>query len=313
MTGPAHGEEITADADQSAPCATRYRGRFAPSPSGPLHFGSLVAALASFLEARQRQGEWLLRIEDIDAPRNVPGAADGLLRDLERLGLHWDGDVILQNTNSDRHRHALHQLARDLHCFPCACSRREAGPGPYPGTCRQGIAQGKTARSVRMRVCDAQVSVLDRIQGIYHQSLEHEVGDFVVARADGIMAYNLAVAVDDAHEGITDVVRGSDLLSSTPRQIHIMHALTLNTPSYAHVPVATHASGQKLSKQTHAPSIALAEPGLLLVGALSFLGQHPPTALSRMVVAEILDWAIQNWRMAAVPRKMGQVWPLTTP
>lgn len=287
-----------------------YRGRFAPSPTGPLHFGSLVAAVASYLEARVRGGEWLVRMEDVDTPRTVPGAADDILRTLEALGMTWDGDVLYQSARSDAYRAAFERLQRAGKVYPCACSRREIADSAvfgiesyvYPGTCRHGLAQGREARSWRVLTGGPVVAFTDAIQGLVAHDLERDIGDFVLYRADSVYAYQLAVVVDDADQGITHVVRGADLLDSTPRQIYLQRLLGYATPYYAHVPVAVNAARQKLSKQTLAPAIDLTKASAALVGALGFLRQSPPDALRRARVAEVWAWARANWRLQRVPR-----------
>ncbi len=285
----------------------RYVGRFAPSPTGPLHIGSLVAALASWLDARAAHGRWLLRMEDLDQPREQPGAADAILRALEALGLEWDGAVVYQSARAERYRAALETLGSRGLTYPCGCSRREIadsatnpdGARVYPGTCRNGLAPGKTARSIRVRTAPEPIRFVDRIQGEIAQSVEREVGDFVLWRADGIFAYQLAVVVDDAEQGVTDVVRGADLLDSTARQIHLQRLLGAPTPRYAHVPVAVNAAGEKLSKQTGAAAINLARTGAELGRALALLGHAPPQGLD---ARKLLRWAIENWDPARVPR-----------
>ena len=266
-----------------------YAGRFAPSPSGPLHFGSLVAALASWLDARAARGRWLVRIEDLDAPRTQPGAADEILRTLERLGLHWDGEVLYQSRRTGLYRDALERL-RDR-TYWCSCSRREIadsslgmaadGAQIYPGTCRGGVAPGKTPRALRLKAAGA-VEFIDRVQGRQTQILERDVGDFVLERADGQFAYQLAVVVDDAAQGITDVVRGADLLDSTPRQIYLQQVLGYPTPRYLHVPAAVNAAGEKLSKQTGASPVGSAPD---LRRALAFLNQPETDDLGQAVRA----------------------------
>ena len=287
-----------------------YRGRFAPSPTGPLHFGSLVAAVASYLEARSHAGEWLVRMEDLDPPRVVQGAADDILRTLEACGMQWDHAVVYQSTRTDAYHAELHRLRAAGLVYPCACSRREIADsatsgieGPvYPGTCRDGLAPGKTARAWRINTCGADVRFEDAIQGPVRQNLETDIGDFVLLRADHVYAYQLAVVVDDAEQGITDVVRGADLLDSTPRQIYLQRLLNLPTPRYCHVPVAVNAGGEKLSKQTRAVPIDAAQPRPALIAALRFLGHEPPPALANADVAALWDWAIANWRIERVPR-----------
>jgi len=258
-----------------------YVGRFAPSPTGPLHFGSLVAALASYLEARAAKGKWLLRMEDLDKARAQPGAADDILRALERLGLEWDAPLLVQSARLERYRAALDELTRRGLAYPCSCTRKELedsalaidGARIYPGTCRHGLAAGKSARALRLRTHGAPIGFADAIQGWIEQRVEQEVGDFVLLRADGIVAYQLAVVVDDMDQGVTDVVRGADLLDSSARQIHLQRLLGARTPRYAHVPVALNAAGEKLSKQTSARPLDLSDPQAELARARRFLGQ----------------------------------------
>jgi glutamyl-Q tRNA(Asp) synthetase len=289
----------------------RYRGRFAPSPTGPLHFGSLVAALGSYLDARAHGGEWLVRMEDLDPPRETPGAADQILRTLQSLGLHWDGVVLRQSERGDAYQAALAELERRDATYPCACTRREIGDSAlagidgtlvYPGTCRNGLPAGRTARATRVRVDDAVIEFDDAVQGRMRQQLAAAVGDFVLRRADGLFAYQLAVVVDDAAQGITDVVRGADLLDSTPRQILLQRLLGAPTPRYLHLPVATNAAGEKLSKQTRAPPIDRARPGAALLAALDFLGQRADARLVGAPPADVLAAAIARWDRALIPR-----------
>jgi glutamyl-Q tRNA(Asp) synthetase len=287
----------------------RYRGRFAPSPTGPLHFGSLVAAAGSFLEARTRGGEWLVRMEDLDPPRVIPGAAGEILRALEACGMEWDGPVALQSGRNDAYHAALHRLRQAGRVYPCACSRREiadsavaGAEGPvYPGTCRGGVAPSRTARAQRLDTRSAAVAFDDAIQGRIGCDLERECGDFVLYRADGVYAYQLAVVVDDAEQGITHVVRGADLLGSTPRQIYLQQLLELAQPRYMHLPVAVNERGEKLSKQTFAAPVDAARPLPALVAALSFLGQPPPRELARATVGDLWTWAGKNWKLDRVP------------
>ena len=278
-----------------------YVGRFAPSPTGLLHFGSLVAALAGWLDARRAGGQWLLRMEDLDTPRVIPGAGDAILRQLEACGLEWDGPVVHQNARLDLYQDAIRKLG--THGYSCACTRKELedsalaidGSRIYPGTCRGGLAPGKAARAIRVRTVDEPIVFTDRVQGEISQSLETDVGDFVVRRADGLFAYQLAVVVDDAAQGITDVVRGADLLDSTARQIYLQQLLALPSPRYLHVPVAVNAAGEKLSKQTLAPNAGPED----LRRALVFLGMNPPTGLAPR---ELLAWGSRHWNASRVPR-----------
>lgn len=293
-----------------------YRGRFAPSPTGALHFGSLVAALASWLDARAAGGDWLVRLEDLDTARNVPGAADMILRSLDAFGLHWDGPVVSQGGRVDLYQAALDRLLSNGSAFGCACTRSEiaaiVSPGAdgtvYPGTCRDGLPDGRRVRAWRVRVDDRATGFEDRIQGCFIQHLQPDVGDFVVKRADGVFAYQLAVVVDDAQQGVTDIVRGADLLDSTPRQLWLQCLLGLPHPRHAHVPVATNRQGQKLSKQTYAPAIGTRDAIASLRQALRFLGQPaPPDAAGS--VADLLDFARANWRIERVPPGTRQAAP----
>ncbi|NMF89518.1 tRNA glutamyl-Q(34) synthetase GluQRS [Aromatoleum petrolei] len=292
------------------PAPPPYIGRFAPSPTGPLHFGSLVAAIGSFLEARSRAGRWLLRIEDVDAPRTVPGAADAIIATLARFGFEWDGEIVWQSRRLDAYRTAFEQLRVAGHVFPCACTRREMadsalardGSRIYPGTCRTGLPPGRSAHAWRVRA-QGTVAFDDRVQGRQEEDLARDVGDFVVLRGDGQFAYQLAVVVDDAAAGVTDVVRGADLLGSTGRQIHLQHLLGVPTPGYAHLPVVVNAAGEKLSKQTLAAPIDALPPGTALAAALAFLGHMPPAELAHGPLATQWAWAIANWKLDRVPRQ----------
>jgi len=289
---------------------TPYRGRFAPSPTGPLHFGSLVAAVGSFLEARSRNGEWLVRIEDLDPPREEPGASDDILRTLEACGMQWDGEIVYQSTRRDAYHAALHSLRDRGLIYPCACSRREIADsaiagidGPvYPGTCRNGLQPQRSARVWRVRTDRQLVEFIDIVQGCVAQRLEINVGDYVLYRADRVYAYQLAVVVDDAEQGITDVVRGADLLSSTPRQLYLQKLLGYPTPNYMHLPVALNSAGEKLSKQTLAPAVNKAEALLWLWQVLCFLGQKPPQELTRGTLHDLWNWAISHWQPRNIPK-----------
>ena len=289
-----------------------YVGRFAPSPTGPLHFGSLVAALASWCDARAAGGTWLVRMEDLDRPREMPGAAAEILRALRAFGLEWDGEVMVQSARDAAYRAALARLGALV--YPCGCTRREIadsamtapdGAHVYPGTCREGLAPGRTARAMRIRVDDARVAFDDAVQGRIEQDLARDVGDFVLMRADGVFAYQLAVVVDDAEQGVTHVVRGADLLDSTPRQIFLQRALGVAEPRYLHVPVATNAAGEKLSKQTLAAPVDAADPLPALRSALAFLGQPVPDAGR---VDAMLGAAAERWDRAAIPRVRARAW-----
>ncbi|MBI5752417.1 MAG: tRNA glutamyl-Q(34) synthetase GluQRS [Hydrogenophilales bacterium] len=286
-----------------------YRGRFAPSPTGPLHFGSLITALGSYLDAKSQGGEWWLRIDDLDPPRVAPGAIDAILRAMEAYGLAWDGAVQYQRQRGEAYAAALAGLQGLGVVYACACSRREIAdssigrPGApvYPGICRAGLAPGKIARALRVDTRGACVDFADRLQGAVMQDLEREAGDFIVQRADGLFAYQLAAVVDDAELGITDIVRGADLLDSTLRQVYLRRLLDLPLPRYLHLPVAVNALGEKLSKQTLAPPLDMAHPQPALVQALRFLNHAPPQALEGAETREILAWAVQNWSVARIP------------
>jgi glutamyl-Q tRNA(Asp) synthetase len=289
--------------------SSHYIGRFAPSPSGPLHFGSLVAAVGSYLDARARGGRWLLRIDDVDAPRSVPGAADGILRTLEHHGFEWDGEEVWQSRRLHAYAEALDVLRRGGHVYGCACTRREIadsalardGSRVYPGTCRAGLTDGRSPRAWRVKAA-GRIGFEDAVQGWQEEDLATEVGDFVVLRADGQFAYQLAVVVDDAQAGVTHIVRGADLLDSTGRQRHLQQLLGYRAPVYAHLPVVVNRAGEKLSKQTLATGIDGVDTGVAWRAALAFLGQNPPAALAQASPDEIRAWAIAHWSLAHVPR-----------
>ncbi len=282
-----------------------YVGRFAPSPTGPLHFGSLVAATASYLQARANNGRWLLRIEDIDPPRSQQGATDSILRALEKYGFEWHAEVIFQSQSHAAHEAALQSLLdRDL-AYPCGCSRSDLAGAPrgalgiiYPGTCRNGCDAADTA--IRLRTSDAPISFLDGLQGLQTQRLESESGDFVIRRRDGLIAYHLAVVVSDALEGITEIVRGIDLMDSTPRQIWLQRLLGYPTPNYLHIPVITHPNGDKLSKLTGAKPIPLDDAVPALFAALVALRQEPPETLLQERLPLLWQWSVENWRIDAL-------------
>jgi glutamyl-Q tRNA(Asp) synthetase len=283
----------------------RYIGRFAPSPSGDLHLGSLYTAAASYLDARSRSGRWLVRLEDLDRPRVVPGAAREILRTLEAFGFEWDGDVVRQSERTERYVDALEALrARDL-TFECSCSRSQlAEDDRYPGHCRAAPLKtvGPTATRLRIEPCTIQFS--DRIQGTFRQDVAASVGDIVLRRRDQVIAYVLAVVVDDAAQGVTDVVRGADLLDNTPRQIHLQRLLGLRTPSYSHVPVLVEPDGKKLAKSARSARLRdrSALPALLQVFAL--LGLAPPPELGGGTVSEAWGWALRSWREHRVPPRL---------
>ncbi len=323
----------------SRPSATRrYRGRFAPSPTGPLHFGSLVAALGSFLDARANDGEWLVRIEDLDPPREMPGAADHILFTLDAFGFEWSGAVLYQSRRLEAYERALKSLEARGFLYRCRCTRKEIAnaiaarsrpmirqqgsadrlipedpdtrESVYPGTCRAATRPILGTHAKRIRVGDVRIGFTDALQGHIEQSLADEVGDFVLQRADGLFAYQLAVVVDDAEQGITDIVRGADLLDSTPRQIFLGQILGDPPLQYLHLPVAVDKDGAKLSKQTRAtpltPHIA---PAATLCAALRFLGHAPPREAAAWTPHEILAWGTSNWWRLNLPKTRALTYP----
>lgn len=286
--------------------APPYRGRFAPSPTGLLHAGSLTTAVGSYLQARTQGGEWLLRMEDLDPPREMPGASAAILRTLEALGFAWDGPVVYQSQRLDAYQQALDHLVAQQRAYPCACTRREialAGQAGldgvvYPGTCRAGLPAGRTGRAWRLRVPAGLTRVVDGLHGPIEQDVLACVGDYVLKRADGLFAYQLAVVVDDAWQGVNAVVRGADLLDSTTRQIVLQQALGVATPSYVHLPVLVNAAGEKLSKQTLAPAIRPDAAAAELRLALTRLGHPPPADCGGL--AELWAWALAHWQVSRV-------------
>lgn len=288
-------------------------GRFAPSPTGPLHFGSLLAAVGSYCMARRSGGHWLLRIEDLDLPRVVPGAADAIMHLLEQLGLLWDGPVVWQSQRAEAYQAALEQLRGQGLLFDCGCSRREilaSAPHPgedgpiYPGTCRHGLPEGRSARAQRVRVPDQQICFVDGVFGPHRQCLADAVGDFVLKRADGQFAYQLAVVVDDADAGITQVVRGADLLGSTSRQVYLQACLGLPSPHYYHLPLVLGDDGDKMSKRHGSVErIPPGREGSLLCGVLRALGQTPPAYGPGVPAGEVLGWAADHFDATLVPRR----------
>ena len=278
-----------------------YVGRFAPSPTGPLHFGSLVTAVGSYLQAKHHQGQWLIRIEDIDRPRVVHGAAADQIRTLAQFGLISDQAVTYQSHFHQRHQQALRQLLAAEQGFYCRCSRRQLpASGLYPGTCREQRLPPKPRRSVRLRVPETTLSVEDAVQGPYAQDLGQEVGDFVVLRGDGLIAYQLAVVVDDHASAVTEVVRGADLLSSTPRQCLLYDCFGWPRPNYVHLPVVIDSNGRKLSKSDGADPIQAHQAALTLALALTALGHTPPR--TERSLGGLWQWAEQHWRLSLVPR-----------
>jgi glutamyl-Q tRNA(Asp) synthetase len=294
----------TATAD--APGSDRpYVGRFAPSPTGGLHLGSLYTAAASFLDARANGGGWLVRIEDLDGPRVVPGSADGILRTLSRFGFEWDGDVVYQSDRADRYAAALDGLGARGLTFQCSCSRLQlAEDERYPGHCRNGPVKPGTPRATRVRVEDAVVQFTDRIQGTFRQNVAAAVGDMLVRRRDQLFAYVLAVVVDDAAQHVTHVVRGADLLDNTPRQIYLQRLLGLNTPDYAHVPLLTEPDGRKLAKSSRSVLLDSNTPLPLIIEVFDLLNLSPPAELELATIPEAWSWAIAKWNIDRVPKRL---------
>jgi glutamyl-Q tRNA(Asp) synthetase len=281
-----------------------YIGRFAPTPSGYLHFGSLIAALASYLDARAAGGRWLLRMEDLDPPREMPGAQTAILQALEAYGFEWDGHMVCQSSRLDIYNSVIEGLIRDGHAYACTCSRKELEPfnGLYPGFCREA-GRDIHGAAIRLRVPERKYGFTDRVQGEFHQQLDREIGDFVIRRRDGLIAYQLAVVLDDAWQGITDIVRGADLLDSTPRQLYLQELLGLPQSRYLHVPLIIQPDGHKLGKRYRSPPLQPTEATPLLLRALRALGQQPETDLHDALPGEVLSWAITHWNADRIPRR----------
>ena len=282
-----------------------YIGRFAPTPSGRLHFGSLVAALASYLDARSVGGRWLMRMEDLDPPREEPGAQAAILKALESYSFEWDGEVVRQSDRHDAYAEVLNRLFNHGLAYACTCSRKQLEPyhGIYPGFCRNA-GHGTEDAAIRLRVPELEYHFIDRVQGEYRQHLGREVGDFVIRRRDGLYAYQLAVVLDDAWQGITDIVRGADLLDSTPRQLYLQELLGLRQPRYLHIPLITQPDGNKLGKSYRSPPLTEDQATPLLLRALRALGQNPATELAYASPREVLNWGIAHWDATLIPRTL---------
>lgn len=280
-----------------------YIGRFAPTPSGYLHFGSLVAALASWLDARAAGGRWLVRMEDLDPPREVAGAQAAILQTLDSYGLHWDGEVVYQSLRHDAYQQVIDRLLAQGLAYACTCSRKQLEPyqGIYPGTCRNAGHTTEDA-AIRVRVPELLYRFQDRVQGAYSQHLGRESGDFVIRRRDGLYAYQLAVVLDDAWQGVTDIVRGADLLDSTPRHLYLQELLGLPQPRYLHVPLIIQPDGNKLGKSYRSPPLDPDQAAPLLVRALRALGQAPEADLADGSVQDVLGWGVAHWNSDAIPR-----------
>lgn len=280
---------------------TTYVGRFAPTPSGPLHFGSIVAALASYLDARHNGGKWLLRIEDIDTPRVRAGADRKIIDTLEILGLEWDGDIVYQGNRLDHYQRALEVLQDKGLLYRCYCPRRITRGKPYPGTCRTRPGRDSKPHSLRIITPERPVSFDDAIQGRLTGRLNELTGDFILRRSDGLVAYNLAVVIDDAAQGVTHIVRGADLTDTTFNQAYLQSVLNLPIPEYAHHPLVLDEDGKKISKQDGATDVlAGASPETVLLQALRFSGQNPGQGLNGAGKRDILAWAVDHWKIEAV-------------
>ena len=286
----------------------RYIGRFAPSPTGPLHIGSLISALASYLDAKANSGLWLLRMEDLDPPREMPGAAEQIIECLQQHHLQWDDDILWQSQRHNIYHQTVEQLLTERKAFYCTCSRADLqqSGGIYNGHCRGQQQPPKQANAIRLQVPDQALGFDDQIQQHFNQHLQQDVGDFVIRRKDSLFAYQLAVVVDDAHQQVTHVVRGSDLLDSTPRQIFLQQQLGLATPHYCHLPVVTNEQGQKLSKQTYAKALSADDAPGNLLKALFFLQQTLPPKSIQQDCRAILHWAIEHWQPSLIKSQLGQ-------
>lgn len=281
-----------------------YIGRFAPSPTGPVHFGTLLAAVGSYLQAKANNGKWLVRMEDVDTTRKVEGTDVDILHTLGAYGFEWDADMVYQSKRTELYQQALDLLRDDGFLFPCLCSRKqlaETGSDVYPGTCRERHFPEHGEHAVRVRVENAVIRFDDAIAGRQEQRLSTECGDFVVKRRDGLFAYQIAVVVDDALQGVTEIVRGADLLDSTPRQIYLQRLLRYPTPRYCHLPLVVDDTGNKISKSAGAAKVDITDREATLVHVLDLLGQQPPGDLAKAGLEAIWHWAIDHWDLNKVP------------
>lgn len=282
-----------------------YRGRFAPSPTGPVHYGTLVAAVGSYLQAKKNNGEWLMRMEDVDSQRKVDGADTDILHTLENFGFEWDGEIIYQTKQTEHYQQALEKLIARSMAFPCLCSRKqlaETDSKIYPGTCRHHSLPEKRQHAIRVLSRDINIEFNDAVLGKRSQNIKRQCGDFIIKRRDGLFAYQLAVVIDDAMQNISEVVRGADLLDSTPRQIYLQQLLNYSTPKYCHLPLAVDGSGDKISKSENATRVDIKNKEKLLISTLIFLGQKPPDDLVKSHINDIWLWAIKHWKIRNIPR-----------
>ena len=291
-----------------------YKGRFAPSPTGELHFGSLLAALSSYLDAKKQKGLWLVRIEDLDLTRVQANSAKHILKTLEDFGFEWDENVIYQSERNDLYECNLRYLKSENLIYACDCSRnklkQQLSFPVYPGTCRDKRSTPTTPYALRCKTPPLRISINDQIQGQYSVNLNHDCGDFIVKRRDNLFAYHLAVVSDDAEQGITDIVRGADLLTSTPQQAYLQQQLNLSQPVYSHIPIAMHKNGLKLSKSHQDLPIRLHNPVEIMNQALIFLNQNPPEELSKSSLNEFWQWAIENWKIEKIENQIEKVFSL---
>lgn len=280
-----------------------YVGRFAPTPSGPLHFGSIIAALGSFLDARSNAGKWLVRIDDLDTPRTRPGAGDAILSSLELLGLHWDGEIQYQNTRHDAYQAGLDILRAKQLIYPCACPRKLVKGRPYPGTCRERNLNAEAGHALRLITGDSVIRLEDRMQGMVVRDLKQITGDFIIRRSDSLFAYHLATVIDDDWQKVTDVVRGGDLMNATICQAYLQSCLDLPRPRYCHLPVAVDHAGRKISKSNLEQDVLHGYPPAGLIrDALCFLGHSPDPGLADGPVEEIIQWGIDHWQVEKIPK-----------
>ncbi len=283
-----------------------YKGRFAPSPTGAVHFGTLLAAVGSYLQAKKNDGEWIIRMEDVDLTRKVSGADTDILHTLEAFGFEWQGEILYQSAQNEYYENASQQLIEQSRVFPCLCTRKqlaESGNDIYPGNCRQRQLPEKSDHALRVIADDTNITFNDAIMGKRSQHMAKQCGDFIIKRRDGLFAYQLAVVVDDAMQGISEVVRGADLIDSTPRQIYLQQLLAYTTPTYCHLPLAVDSHGNKISKSEGAAKVDVKNKEKQLCEVLSFLGQQPPADLSDCSINDIWHWTINNWNLDAVPQK----------
>jgi glutamyl-Q tRNA(Asp) synthetase len=286
--------------------STIYRGRFAPSPTGPVHFGTLVSAVGSYLQAKKNNGEWLIRMEDVDITRKVDGADIEILNTLEAFGFEWHGKIIYQSEQTDYYQQALERLISQSLVFPCSCSRKQlasSGSDIYPGTCRNQPLASKDEHALRLLAKNTTIEFTDTVMGKQSQNMAQQCGDFVIKRRDGLFAYQLAVVVDDALQNVTEIVRGSDLLDSTPRQIYLQQLLGYATPAYCHLPLAVDSAGNKISKSDDATKVEIKNREKLICSVLEFLAQKPPADLSASNINDIWSWAVEHWDIGQVPEK----------